>query len=258
MAPAPSFDGSSRVHAEAWAALGRSDLEPSTCWDFPDQGSRGLRLGDPAFNGVTPVGCVVNLVRRYTRPGDLVLDPMSGSGTVLDVTTSLGRRVAAFDLVPRRRDIARADARLCPVRSGVAALVIVDSPYSDNVVYGGGDGCLGRIPCREPRFYEEMDRVAVEAHRVLRPNGVLAWVISDEYRRSTYTPTGFRMFDVLARRFRPIDTVVLVRHHDRSASPMWEHRARRFNFFLRGFKFLFIMRKEKEWNRNGETTGTRG
>lgn len=243
---------------EAWAALGRSDLEPSTCWDFPDQGSRALRFGDPGFNGVTPVGCVVNLVRRYTRPGEIVVDPMSGSGTVLDVTTALGRRVAAFDLAPHRRDIARADARRWPIRSAVAALVIVDSPYSDNIAYRGGSGCLGRISCRDPRFYEEMGRVAGEAHRTLRPGGVLAWVISDEYRHGTYTATGFRMFELLSRCFRPIDTVVLVRHHDRSASPMWEHRARRFNFFLRGFKFLLVMRKERETVRHGETTGTQG
>jgi len=88
-----------------------------------------------------------------------------------------------------------------------------------------------------------MRRVAAEARRVLVPGGILAWIIADEYRGGVYTPAGFRMLNVLSEAFEPIDTVVLVRHHDRSASPMWEHRARRFNFYLRGFKFLFILRK---------------
>src|SRR5437660_1352539 len=116
-------------------------------------------------------------------------------------------------------------------------------PYSANIAYGRDPRCLGRISCRDPRFYEEMRRVAAEARRVLVPGGTLAWIIADEYRGGVYTPAGFRMLNVLTEAFEPIDTVVLVRHHDRSASPMWEHRARRFNFYLRGFKFLFILRK---------------
>jgi len=223
--------------------LGAADLEAYTVWDFPDQGSATVRYGDPHFNGVTPALCAVNLIRRYTRPGDLVVDPMAGSGTISDVARSLGRRAVSLDLVPRRRDIVRADARSWPLPDGVARLAIVDSPYSDNVEYSDDPRCLGKLSCQDPRFYREMDQVAAEAHRVLRPGGVLAWIIADEFRGGTYTPVGFRLLSRLERRFVLVDTIVLVRHHDRSASPMWEHRARRFNFFLRGFKFLFIVRK---------------
>jgi SAM-dependent methyltransferase len=168
---------------------------------------------------------------------------MAGSGTIGDVARSLGRHAISFDLTPKRSDILRADARAWPVPDGVAALAVIDSPYSDNVSYGTDPRCLGRISCRDPRFYEEMQRVVAEAHRVLQPGGILGWIIADEYRGGVYTPVGFRMLSVLSEVFEPLDTVVLVRHHDRSASPMWEHRARRFNFYLRGFKYLFILRK---------------
>src|SRR6059036_415185 len=134
-------------------------------------------------------------------------------------------------------------ARSWPLSAQTAALAVIDSPYSDNVVYSPDSRCLGRISCRDARFYEEMEKVASEAYRVLRFGGILAWIIADEYRGGIYTPVGFRLLGLLARRFEPIDTIVLVRHHDRSASPMWEHRARRFNFFLRGFKFLLLLRK---------------
>jgi len=231
------------VAPSAWAALGRADLEATTCWDFPEQSWSGIPCGDPSFHGVTPARCVVNLVRRYSRPHDVVVDPMAGSGTVSDVARALGRRAVAFDLVPRRRDILRADARAWPLPDEVAALAILDSPYSNNVAYSEDRRCLGRVSCRESRFYDEMDRVASEARRVLRPGGVLAWIVSDEYRRAVFTPVGFRLFDRLRRSFIPVDTVSLVRRNDRSLEPMWEHRARRFNFLLRGFKYLFIMRK---------------
>lgn len=240
--PRVSVDSSS-VSTTAWAALGRADLEASTCWDFPDQSWGEIPCGDPSFHGVTPARCVVNLVRRYSRPRDIILDPMAGSGTVSDVAKALGRRPVAFDLFPRRRDIGRADARCLPLPDAMASLAVIDSPYSDNVTYSEDARCLGRVPCRDPRFYQEMGRVASEAHRVLRGGGILAWIVSDEYRGGVYTPVGFRLFEVLRRSFTPVDVVVLVRHHDRTLAPMWEHRARRFNFLLRGFKFLFILRK---------------
>ena len=233
----------SAVSPEAWTMLGRTDLEASTCWDFPTQSDGHRKAGDASFNGVTPARCAANLIRRYTRPGQLVIDPMAGSGTVTDVARALGRRTISFDLAPWRRDILRADARAWPLPNSVGELAVVDSPYSDNIEYGQDPRCLGRISCRDPRFYDEMARVAAEAHRVLQPGGVLAWIIADQYRGGRYTPVGFRLLDVLSERFEALDTIVLVRHHDRSASPMWEHRARRFNFFLRGFKFLFILRK---------------
>jgi hypothetical protein len=238
------------VAPEAWDALARVDLEPTTCWDFPDQGPVASQFGDSRFNGVTPSACVVNLVRRFTAPGDIVLDPMAGSGTVGDVARSLGRRAVSLDLAVRRPDLVRGDARACPVRGDVAALAIVDSPYSDNVAYSEDPRCLGRISCQETRFYDEMARVAEELHRVLRTGGVLAWIISDEYRGGAYTPVSFRLWQRLIVWFHPIDTIALVRHHDRSGSPMWEHRARRYNFFLRGFKFLFLMRKPREAGRS--------
>lgn len=249
MALARTHANISLVSPSAWTALGRVDLEPSTCWDFPDQGSYVVRYGDPGFNGVTPARCVENLVRRFTEPNDLVVDPMAGSGTVADVARALGRRAVSFDVAPRRMDIARADARTWPLPDGVADLAVIDSPYSDNIAYSRDPRCLGRISCRDPQFYLEMTRVAAEARRVLRPGRILAWIISDEYRRGAYTPVGFRLWRVLEDLFVPVDTVVLVRHHDRSASPMWEHRARRFNFFLRGFKFLFLLRKPAEGER---------
>ena len=223
--------------------LGRTGLEAYTCWDFPTQSDREVQAGDASFNGVTPARCAANLVRRYSRPGQLVVDPMAGSGTIGEVARALGRRALSFDLVPRRPHILRADARSWPLPDAIASLAVVDSPYSNNVAYSSDPRCLGRISCRDPHFYEEMRRVAGEAHRVLQPGGVLAWIIADEYRAGTYTPVGFRLHGILSEALEPVDTVVLVRHHDRSASPMWEHRARRFNFFLRGFKFLFILRK---------------
>src|SRR2546426_10760125 len=230
--------------AEAWAMLGRTDLEAYTTWAFPPQSAGHTDAGDASFNGVPPAGCAANIVRRYTAPGELVVDPMAGSGTIGDVARALGRRAVSFDLAPRRPHILRADARSWPLLAQTAALAVIDSPYSDNVVYSPDSRCLGRNSCRDARFYEEMEKVASEAHRVLRPGGILGWVIADEYRGGVYTPVGFRLLGLLERRVEAVDPIVLVRHPDPVALPMWGPRAPRLNLFLRGFHIPFFLPRQ--------------
>src|SRR5256885_7399917 len=128
MAPTSSHPPSP-VPAEAWAMLGRTDLEAYTPWDFPSQSAGHPDAGDASFNGVTPAGCAANLVRRYTGPGELVVDPMARSGTIADVALALGRRVVSFDLAPRRPHILRAAARSRPLSAQTAAPAVIGFPF---------------------------------------------------------------------------------------------------------------------------------
>ena len=186
---------------------------------------------------------VWNLLVRYTRPGDLVVDCMAGSGTTIDVAETLGRRAVGLDLKPSRKDIAINDARHLPFADDSVDFHFVDLPYSDNLRYSDDPRCIGRLSAEGETFYDETAKVVEEVRRTLKPGKCSAWVISDEYRRHRFTPVGFRLFEALSRRFETVDIVALVRHHDTAGNPMWMHKARERNFFLRGFKYLFIMRK---------------
>jgi DNA modification methylase len=54
----------------------------------------------------SPVPVVRALVRTYTMPNDLVVDPFAGGGTTLRVATALGRRSIGYDIDPRAIDLA--------------------------------------------------------------------------------------------------------------------------------------------------------
>ena len=51
------------------------------------------------------------------------------------------------------------------------------------------------------------------------------------------------MYERLTRHFETVDVISLARRGQTSNTGMWHSRALRFNFYLRGFKYLFIMRK---------------
>jgi len=219
------------------------EIESTTLWDFPQQSYGVTRKGDNNFNGVTPAALIWNLLQRYTKVGDLVVDPMCGSGTTIDVAIEENRRVIGFDLAPKRADIIKADARSIPIQANSADLVFVDPPYSDNIKYSEHPSCLGKISCETSEYFDELDKVACEVYRVLKSNKITAWLIGDQWRGGKFVPTGFKLFVKLSLHFQPVDVICVVRHNQRSNTPLWHHRARKFNFYLRGFKYLFIMRK---------------
>ena len=73
-------------------------LEATTLWDYPKQSYGKTQKGSNKYAGVTPAFVIYNMVKRYTEPGDLVLDPMAGSGTTIDVCKEEGRKFVAFDI----------------------------------------------------------------------------------------------------------------------------------------------------------------
>src|ERR1700691_1788392 len=82
-------------------------LQPTTLWDYPAQHYGEGVQGDPNYRGATPSYIIWNLLQRYTKPNDLVIDPCAGSGTTLDVARELDRRALGYDVHPARKDIFR-------------------------------------------------------------------------------------------------------------------------------------------------------
>jgi len=219
-------------------------LETTTLWDYPSQSYSIAPQGDPDYVGATPSYVIWNLLTRYTRPRDLVVDPMCGSGTTLDVARDLGRRGLGYDLQPQRPDIFRADARRLPLETGKADFVFVDPPYSNHVRYSGLAECIGELPAEEPAYFAAMEQVIAEIDRILRPGRYLGLYVCDSHRKGQpLVPIGFRLFAALERRFTPVDIVAVTRHNASLKRRHWHDAAVDGNYFLRGFNYLFVMCK---------------
>ena len=218
-------------------------LESTTLWDYPRQSYGKTQKGSNKYAGVTPAFVIYNMIKRYTEPGDFVLDPMAGSGTTIDVCNEEGRRCIAYDISPIRPDIIQNDARKIPLVAASVDMIFIDSPYGDNINYNDHPGNIGKISAETNQFYEELDKVMAECYRVLKPGKVLGWLIGDQWVKKKFTPVGFRVYENLCKYFETLDIVSIARRSQISNTEIWHSRALRFNFYLRGFKYLFIMRK---------------
>ena len=225
----------------------KPSFQTTTLWDFPKQSYGETPKGNWRFSGVTPTGVIWNLLQRYTKPGDLVVDPMCGSGTTVDVAKEEDRKVIGYDIAPCRDDIIQNDARCIPLEANSVDFVFIDSPYSDNIKYSNHPDCIGKISCEREEFFDELEKVAKEIHRILKPGRVMAWLIGDHWRKkSGFIPVGIKLYQRLLKFFETVDLVCIPRRHQTSNTLQWHRRARQFNFYLRGFKYLFIMKKPEK------------
>ncbi|MDX9910904.1 MAG: DNA methyltransferase [Phycisphaerales bacterium] len=248
----------------------RPPLRPfnTTLWEYPSQHyndslGRGVQ-GDKNYAGATPSWVIWQVIQRYTREGDTVLDPMCGSGTTLDVCEDTRRRAVAFDLAPARGDIRAGDAREIDLPDASVDLVFLDPPYSTHIAYSDHPDCIGRLDAGESSleqmdgqrvemhgraYYEAMEEVIAECERVLRPGGHLALYVSDSLKpgkrrgEGLFMPIGFELFSIMRDYLQPVDVVCVVRHNHKLAKGNWKKSAEESGFFLRGFNYLLIMRK---------------
>ncbi len=219
-------------------------IEATTFWDFPRQSYGLTPKGNNKYAGVTPALIIYNMVWRYTDPGNLVVDPMCGSGTTIDVCKEEKRRAIGYDIHSTRQDIIRNDARHIPLEDDSVDMVFIDSPYSDNIKYNEEPNNIGNISSESEEFYDELEKVMKESHRILKEGKVLGWLIGDQWVKKMFTPVGLRIYERLCNYFVPVDIICVSRRSQSSNTGVWQNRARRFNFYLRGFKYLIIVRKK--------------
>lgn len=104
------YSGTDRLTSGGFKAIAPKAVNPFKCrgtvWRYPTSNTEGnrLKLKHPA---TFPDALAEDLIRCFSAPGDLVLDPMAGSGTTCVMAARSGRRYVGIDVSEEYCDIAR-------------------------------------------------------------------------------------------------------------------------------------------------------
>lgn len=191
-------------------------LETTTVWSFPERGDWATHKGD--YRGNWPPQLARNLIIRYSKPGELVLDQMCGSGTTLVECKLLQRNAIGVDInldaimlswdrlnfeyrtlddsyTPPKIALYQGDARkLDLIKDETVDLIATHPPYAGIIKYSKGrtiEGDLSRLSLE--RYLEGMRQIAAECFRVLKPGRFCAILVGDSRVRRHYVPIAFRV-----------------------------------------------------------------
>ena len=185
--------GTKTIHA-AYKDLRRRDrftagFRPTPYDVWPFRHDRAFGIPHP---GSIPPAIVAHLLHYYTEPGALVVDPMAGGGTTLDVCPSMGRRCLAYDLHPVRPEIHHYDVNdgFPPEASG-CDLIFCDPPYHTMLARRYAADGVATAPLTA--WIAFLDRLARHAFATLRPGGYMALLLATQTEKDL--PAGYGYLD---------------------------------------------------------------
>ncbi len=235
------------------------DEEITTVWSFPERGAWATHKGD--FPGNWAPQIPRNLLLRYSKEGDTVLDPMVGSGTTLIECKLLNRNAIGYDINPehvkitkQRLDFKATDAEI-KVEAGDARnlaklkdesmdFILTHPPYANIIEYSEGriEGDLSNIGNIE-KFCDEIEVMAREFYRVLKPEKFCAILIGSTRKKGMFIPIPHMVLDRFLKAGFKLKEEIIKEQHNCSSTPYWKSQSKKFNFLLIMHENLFVFKK---------------
>jgi len=228
--------------------------EYTTVWSFAQRGSWATHSS--GYRGNFAPQVPRNVIEMYSEQGDSVLDPMVGAGTTL-IEAKLGvdinpeavrlcRESLRFKHYPvSRQEVRVGDARdLSFLEDGSVDLILTHPPYMNIIKYSEGkiSGDLSNIGSL-PKFCDEIEKIAGELYRVLKPDKYCAILIGDTRKGRHYVPLAFNVM----RRFLKVGFVlkedIIKIQHNCQMTKRWEWKAKKDKFYLIMHEHLFVFRR---------------
>ncbi len=210
-------------------------------------------------------------MRRYTRPGDWVLDTFAGLGTTLIEAQRLGRHSLGIELqshvVERAQQLIMQEDNThnvqCQVHIGDSAtfdvrtqlqamgkeevqLILMHPPYFDIIKFSDDSRDLSNAPSVE-QFLYMMGNVIDNVAPVLERGRYLVLVIGDKYARGDWIPLGFQTMNAILERGFSLKSIVVKNFETtagkRTRKELWRYRALAGGFYVFKHEYIFVLRK---------------
>lgn len=235
------------------------ELEMTSHWTFPNRGNWATH--DAKWRGNWSPYIPRNIILRYSKEGDLVLDQFVGGGTTLVEAKLLNRNIIGVDVndVALNRCVEKTDFEIDSemgkvyIKKGDARnldfikddsidLICTHPPYANIINYSEDiESDLSLLNVKE--FLVEMEKVASESFRVLKKGKFCAVLMGDTRKNGHVIPLGFKTMEVFQKVGFKLKEIIIKEQHNCKATGFWKTNSVKYNFLLLAHEYLFIFHK---------------
>ena len=237
------------------------ELEMTSVWNFPKRGDWATH--DAKWRGNWSPYIPRNILLRYSKEDDLILDQFAGGGTTLVEAKLLNRNIIGLDVNEKalmrcrekinfehegangKVDIRKGDARnLQGIQDESIDLICTHPPYANIIHYSEGQDIPEDLSnYKVEDFLAQMADVARESYRVLKKNKFCAILMGDTRQKGHVIPLSFKTMEVFERAGFKLKEIILKEQHNCRATGYWKTNSVKYNFLLLAHEFLFIFKK---------------
>jgi DNA modification methylase len=238
------------------------ELQTNTVWSFPQRGNWATH--NSKYRGNFAPQVPRNLIEMYSEEGDSILDPMVGAGTTLVEAKLLARHALGIDINPdaaklaeealkfnhqplTRQKVIVGDARnLSFLKDNSFDLIITHPPYLNIIKYSNGKvpDDLSNISSL-PKFCDEIEKIAKELLRVLKPDKCCVILIGDTRKGKHFVPLAFNVMQRFLKVGFVLKEDIIKVQHNCTTTERWRTKAKQDKFYLIMHEHLFVFRKPK-------------
>lgn len=235
-------------------------------WLVDRRDSTGVHTADYWGNFIPKIPHQMML--RYTKQNEWMLDPFAGLGTSLIEAQRLGRNALGVELQP---DVAGEAQRLiaeepnphgvvCQIISGdscrldfsqvlaehgrgAVQLAILHPPYFDIIRFSKDERDLSNAGSVS-EFLKQLMKVVDGVRVVLDPGRFLVLVIGDKYSKGEWIPLGFLAMNSITKRGFLLKSIIVKNFQDtagkRGQKELWRYRALAGGFYVFKHEYIFV------------------
>ena len=235
------------------------ELEMTTHWSFPKRGDWATH--DAKWRGNWSPYIPRNIILRYSKEGDLVLDQFAGGGTTLVEAKLLNRDIIGVDVndaaLARCREktdfehegacgkvyIHKGDARnLDFIPDESIDLICTHPPYADIIKYSEGlENDLSQLGVKE--FLKEIKKSASESYKKKKKDRFCAILMGDTRKKGCMIPMSFEVMKIFQDAGFRLKEIIIKEQHNCKATGYWKTNSVKYNFLLIAHEYLFVFKK---------------